>query len=193
MPVHKYHTVRIVLNLAHIISACLWMGAVVCIGFMLYLNHDSTSTEELLAFNRGINYLDNYMVGPAVVVCFASGVFLCMSANLRLFGCRWVMTKWVGTWAATLFGVFWLAPWLHKLEKICLQEHFTVFATPLYYRIYWLDCLNIFVQIGLLVYLMLMSIEKPCEGHKNCVSCRERFNFPKEAAKEAAQDSTRQE
>ena len=189
MQVQKYHTIRIVLNLAHIISACLWMGAVVCIGFLLYLNYDSTSTDELLAFNLGIECLDHYMVGPAVIVCFVSGLLLCMSANLRLFGCRGVMTKWVGTWVATLFGVLWLAPWLHRLEKLCVQQHFTVFATPLYYRIYWLDCLNIVVQIGLLVYLMLLSIEKPCEGHKNCVSCRERFNF----AKEPVQDLPRQE
>jgi hypothetical protein len=178
----KYHVARIVLNLAHIISACLWMGAVVCIGFMLYLNYDSASTEELLAFNLGIKVLDYYMVGPSVIVCFITGLLLCMGANLRLFGCRWVMTKWVGTWVASLFGALWLSPWLHRLEKICLQQHFTVFASPVYYRIYWLDCCNILVQIGLLVYLMLMSIEKPCEGHKNCVNCRERFSYKKEAA-----------
>jgi len=178
----KYHGVRIVLNLAHIISACLWMGAVVCIGFMLYLNYDSTSTDELLAFNLGIKVLDYYMVAPSVVVCFLSGLFLCTTANLRLMGCTWVATKWIGTWVASLFGALWLSPWLHRLERLCLQHRFTVFATPAYYRIYWLDCVNILVQVGLLIYLLLLSIQKPCHGHKNCVGCREKFGARREPA-----------
>jgi uncharacterized membrane protein len=173
----KYHIIRVILNMAHIISACLWMGAVVCIGFMLYLNYDSGSTDELLAFNLGMKCLDNYMVGPSVVTCLLSGFLLCMSANLRLFACRWVATKWVGTWVAAIFGVLWLSPWLVKLEKLCLQQHFTVFASPLYYRVYWLDCLNLLVQVALLVFLLYISIDKPCSGHKNCVNCRERFSY----------------
>jgi uncharacterized membrane protein len=183
----KYHIVRVVLNLTHMISACLWLGAVVCIGLMLYLNYDSSSTDELLAYNLGIRCLDYYMVGPSVIVCFLSGLFLCMSANLRLMGCRWVATKWIGTWVASLFGALWLSPWLHQLEKLCLQHRFTVFATPRYYQLYWLDCANIMVQVGLLIYLLLLSIQKPCEGYKNCVNCRERFGFRNELVPEPVQ------
>jgi uncharacterized membrane protein len=173
----KYNIVRVILNMAHIISACLWMGAIVCIGFMLYLNYDSGSVDELLAFNLGMRCLDNYLVGPSVVICLVSGFFLCLSANLRLFACRWVATKWVGTWVAAIFGALWLSPWLVKLEKLCMEHRFGVFATPLYYRVYWLDCFNILVQLALMMYLLFISIEKPCLGHKNCVSCRERFNY----------------
>ena len=169
----KYHYIRIILKLAHIVSACVWLGAVVCIGLMLYLNYISRSSDELLAFSLGMKCMDNYLIGPSVVICFLSGYFICLTANLRLLDCRWVATKWIGTWVAMLFGIFWLAPWLRKLEALCFKQRFIVFTSPTYYHVYWLDCFNLLAQTVLLVYLMFISVKKPCSDFRNCVGCRE--------------------
>ncbi|MDR3578654.1 MAG: hypothetical protein P4L44_01685 [Oryzomonas sp.] len=175
----EYNSVSIVLKFGHIISSCVWFGAVVSIGVLLYLNHESGSSEELNAFNLGIHYLDNFLIGPSVAVSIMSGVFLCFSNNLQLFACRWVLKKWLGSLIAVAFGLIWLAPWLRQMEIICRINQFMVFTIPGYYRTYYLDHASLLVQEVMLLNLILISLLKPCAGHKNCVHCRERFAYKK--------------
>jgi len=175
----EYNTTSIVLKLGHIISSCIWFGAVVSIGVLLYLNHESGSTEELNAFNLGIHCLDNFLIGPSVVVSVLSGVFLCFNNNLQLFACRWVLKKWLGSLFAVEFGVIWLAPWLRQMEIICRINQYMVFTIPVYYRTYYLNHVSLLVQEIMLLYLILISLLKPCAGNKNCVHCRERFGYRK--------------
>lgn len=176
----EYSTVSIVLKFAHIISSCIWFGTVVCIGVLLYLNHESGSTAELNAFNQGIHYLDNYLIGPSVIVSILSGVFLCFSKKLQLFACRWVIKKWLGSLIAVAFGLIWLAPWLRELEIICKINQFMVFTLPGYYRTYYLNHISLVVQEIMLLYLILISLLKPCADHKNCIHCRERFGYKRD-------------
>lgn len=173
----EYNTVSILLKFGHIISSCIWFGTVVSIGVLLYLNHESGSSDELKAFNLGIHYLDNFLIGPSVVVSIMSGVFLCFSNNLQLFACRWVLKKWLFSLVAVAFGLIWLAPWLREMEIICRINQFMVFTIPGYYRTYYLNQVSLLLQEVMLLNLILISLLKPCAGHKNCVHCRERFAY----------------
>lgn len=172
----EFHRIRLFLKYLHIISSCLWVGAGFSVMVLLYLSRLAGSGDALFAFNVGIQYLDNFLIIPSAALCFLSGVALCLVANLRLTSCRWVVTKWTITVAAMVFGSLCLAPWMRRLAALSDVLGFGAFADPDYFRTYYVDVIFGVLQTIVLLYLMLISVFKPCTGYRNCVHCREHDN-----------------
>ncbi len=170
----EFHRVRLLLKYLHIISSCLWVGAGFSVMVLLYLSRLAGNGDSLCAYNVGIRYLDNSLIIPSAALSFMSGLALCMVANLRLVSCRWVVTKWTVTLAAMLFGALCLAPWMKELSALSKVLGLTAFADTGYFRTYYLDAVFGALQTIVLLYLMLISVLKPCSGYRNCVHCRER-------------------
>ena len=179
----EFHCVRLILKCLHIISSCLWLGAGFSVMLLLYLSRQAGSGDALSAFNNAISYLDDFLIVPSAAVSFASGVAICLVANLGLTSCRWVVTKWAITVAAVVFGALCLAPWMEKLAVLSNALGFIAFADPGYFRTYYLDVIFGALQTIVLLYLMLISVLKPCSGYRNCVHCRERENRNGEAGR----------
>lgn len=169
----RYHRLRILLKYLHIISSCLWLGAGFSVMVLLFLNRRATSADQLYALNFGIKSLDDYLIVPAAGACLLSGFVICIIANLGVTSCRWVVTKWTITLAAALFGAVCLAPWMKRLTALCSGGEPAVFIDPLYWQAYYLDVAFGAVQTGVLLYLMMISVLKPCNAYHNCVHCRE--------------------
>jgi uncharacterized membrane protein len=171
----KYHRLRILLKYLHIIASCVWLGAGFSVMVLLVLNRRATTADQLFALNFGIKYLDDYLIVPAAAGCLLSGFVICVIANLGVTSCRWVVTKWTITLAAALFGAVCLAPWMKRLAALCNGSSPAVFIDPRYWRAYHLDVAFGTLQTAVLLYLMLISVLKPCNTYHNCVHCRERF------------------
>ncbi len=116
-----------------------------------------------------------HLIVPAAGVCLLSGFAICIIANLGVTSCRWVVTKWTITLAAALFGAVCLAPWMKRLTALCSGGEPAVFIDPRYWQAYYLDVAFGALQTGVLLYLMMISVLKPCNAYHNCVHCRERL------------------
>lgn len=173
----KYRRLRVLLKYLHIIASCIWLGAGFSVMVLLFLNRRATTADQLFALNSGIKYLDDYLIIPAAGGSLLSGFVICVIANLGVTTCRWVVTKWTITLAASLFGAVCLAPWMKRLTALCSGSSSAVFSDPNYWRAYHLDVAFGTLQTAVLLYLMLISVLKPCNAYHNCVHCRERFDM----------------
>ena len=179
----EFPRVRLILKYLHIIASCIWVGAGFSVMVLLYLSRLAGSGDALSALNAAIRHLDDFLIVPSAALSFLSGVAICLAANLGLTSCRWVVTKWTVTVAAVAFGALCLAPWMEKLAVLSSALGFFAFADPGYFRTYYLDVIFGALQTVVLLYLMLISVLKPCSGYRNCVHCRERDSRPDEPAR----------
>jgi hypothetical protein len=169
----EFHRIRLYLKYLHIMSSCLWLGAGFSVMVLLHLGRLAGSGDALSAFNVAIRHLDNFLIIPSAASSFLSGVALCQVANLGLTSCRWVVTKWTVTVVAMVFGALCLAPWMSQLAVLSEALGFIALADPGYFHTYYLDVIFGALQTIILLYLMLISVLKPCSGYRNCVHCRE--------------------
>jgi hypothetical protein len=159
----------------HIVTACLWLGGGASVLLLLALDSGTRNGDELFAFNQAIRAIDAWLIVPSAALNAGSGLALCRRNRLGIISCRWVVTKWVVTLAAILFGAVCLGPWLLSLSRLAGLNRLAVFDNFVYYRTYHLGTIAGALQAIVLLYLVVMSVLKPCAvTGGNCTLCREK-------------------
>jgi len=171
-PFPVYHSLRIALKYIHIVSTGLWLGSGGSILFLLFLNLQSHNSMELYAFNLATSSIDNYLLIPSASVCIVSGAVICVVEDLMMFTCSWIITKCACAIMALSVGTF-IAPEIGELMdfgnsiKSSVQhstDYFDILTTSLFLAIF---------QTLIILYVVFISIKRPCSNFKNCRQCRE--------------------
>ena len=106
----------------HIISAALWTGGVISLLLVEWYNQQAQSADVLIALDRIINQIDEWIIIPAATGSISTATLLCWGTNYGFTKFYWTISKWVSTVALMVFGSFYLDPWGVKAEAISTAE-----------------------------------------------------------------------
>lgn len=137
----------VVVKLIHIISACVLFGTGAGIAFFMLLAYLSRDQKTFIAVSRMVVLADWLFTAPAVVVQFATGLWLTHTLAIP-FGSQWFVT----VLALFLFvGACW-APvvWIQlRLAKLAKEEYGSVVFQRL---------MNAWIALGVPAFLAVIAI-----------------------------------
>ncbi len=117
---------------AHVASGAIWFGTGLCLVIMGVKNVDAPNGDALYAINEICKFLDDFVIVPTATLSLVTGFFLSWFTNWGFVKHYWVMTKWVLTVSAIVFGTFWIGPWLNAMTSISATERLQALHNPLY-------------------------------------------------------------
>jgi uncharacterized membrane protein len=145
----------------HILFVCAWIGTALSMALLGFLKGHSPNGDELYAVNASIKLMDDFIIIPAALGSFITGVLLCWLTNWGFFKFKWIIFKWIQTIAQILFGTFWLGPWTNGAVFIADTERTLALQNQTY--LYFREMTNYFgsIQTLLLIIVVFISILKP--------------------------------
>jgi hypothetical protein len=168
----EYHSLRICLKYIHLVSSGLWLGSGCSILFLLFLNSQNHNEKELFAYNIATTNIDNYLLIPSACICILSGAIICVAEDLMMFSCSWIITKCVCSIMALALGTF-IAPGIDQLSGIVNFDRVNIRYNHEYIDILTANIILAISQTLILLYVIFISIKRPCSNYKNCKYCRE--------------------
>ena len=168
----EYHLTRICLKYIHIVSSGIWLGTGASIILLLFLNSKIVDSNALIALRLASTSIDNYLLIPSACICITSGAVICVVEGLDMFSCSWIITKCACSIMALVLGTF-LAPDMYQLSGIIDPQRV--------YAVYHLDHADIIAaitilaisQTAIILFVIFISIKRPCTNFKNCKHCKE--------------------
>jgi large-conductance mechanosensitive channel len=167
-----YHTIRIILKYVHIVSSALWLGTGASILLLLSLYNEIIDEHALIAFNLASTSIDNYLLIPSACISMASGVTICIIEDLDMFSCSWIITKCVCAIMAIALGTF-IAPVMYQMSGIVDSKDVNVLFNLDYYDILTATFILVISQLLIILFIIFISIKRPCTNFRNCKQCRE--------------------
>ena len=149
----------------HILFACLWIGAAVCLALMnLFMK--STDGMQLYGINLSMKFIDDYVIVPGAVGSLLTGLIYSIYTGWGWFKHNWIIIKWVINIFGVIFGTFWLGPWVNGLAPISKAEGLAALSNQTYLHnvhmvLYWGT-----FQLCTLIFAVFISIQKPWKKRK---------------------------
>lgn len=151
---------RRALKATHVGVAAFWLGAALIL-VVLQLPDAETLGERVRGVTYAMTLIDDFVIIPATVVVFLSGILYGVGTPWGFFRYDWVVAKWVGTVLFMAFGALALGPWIDGMDVLAQEHGAAVFARPEYASARLRVALWGGIQTFLLGGLVAISIYKP--------------------------------
>ena len=145
----------------HLLSVSAWIGGGLGILLLLVLDTRAQTAEELQAFNRVIDAIDDWIIAPGAVATLLSGLALARARSLRVMDSHLLRLKLFCTVGAVAYGILFVAPWLERLLVYSRLDDLAVFDDRLYSRSYAIGAIGCAVQALLVLGLLAVSVLRP--------------------------------
>ncbi len=144
------------LRLLHILSASIWLGAVVCIGSLAYICFFTLNEAEFLTIAPLVPGLYQKVVFPVALFTIVQGIIYGLFTNWGFFRHKWVLCKWILALLAILCtGLGGIANMFSVLDKVGKSGFAGGFADG------GLVLLFIALQIIFMIIMVILSVFKP--------------------------------
>ena len=110
------------LRAIHIAFSSAWIGAAVAIAIIPFVSGRASDGSELYTYYATIKLVDEFIIPPAGMGTFITGLLLCWQTNWGFFKYWSVVIQGVVTIGVILIGIFALAPWVEDLITISKAE-----------------------------------------------------------------------
>ena len=149
----------------HILFACMWVGAAVCLTMMNFFMH-ATDGMQLYGINVSQKFIDDLIIIPGAIGSLLTGLLYSRYTHWGWFKHNWVTVKWIINLYGVIFGTFWLGPWMNSLPPIAKAQGLGALADQTY--THNLTMLNWWVtlQAATLIFAVFISIFKPWKRKK---------------------------
>jgi len=144
----------------HIVCTCAWIGAGVCM-FLLNFVARPNDSHDLYVVMAALRLIDDWMIIPAAIGSLLTGLLLSWLTPWGFFKWRWVTVKWGLTVIMTLFGVFYLSPWLHEMADITVSDPIGVLHNETFLAKRWLLSLSGGPMFLAMFFLVFISVVTP--------------------------------
>lgn len=145
----------------HILFSCLWIGTAVSMLLTSLVKGHSPNGDELFAVYSSIKLLDDFIIIPAALGSFFTGLLICWLTNWGFVKFNWVILKWAVTLALIIFGTFWLGPWTNGATAISYAERALALQNVKFLYFWKMTILFGSIQLAILVALVFISVFKP--------------------------------
>lgn len=147
----------------HVFFCSVWTGAAVS---LLTLNVFMTAQDgmELFGIDASMKFIDDFVIIPAAVGCFLTGVLYSWCTAWGWFRHTWITVKWAITLFGILSGSFLLGPKLNSLPPMAKAQGLAALADPAYQSTKHLLYGFGGFQTATIVFAVFISIVKPWRG-----------------------------
>jgi hypothetical protein len=144
----------------HVFFTSVWTGAALSLLTINLFLH-ATDGMELYGINVSMKFIDDFVIIPAAVGCFLTGLLYSLYTHWGWFKHRWITVKWIITSFGILSGTFLLGPLLNSLAPLSKAAGLEVLRNQQYlYTKYILYGFGSF-QAATLIFAVFISILKP--------------------------------
>lgn len=149
------------LKAIHITFISAWIGAAIVIAIVPFVSGRATDGSELYTYYAAINLVDKFIIPPAGMGTFITGLLLCWQTNWGFFKYWSVIIPGLITIAIILLGIFALAPWVGELIDISEAEGLLALQNTKY-----LNTLQMLKIVGtvapvIMIFAAFVSVIKP--------------------------------
>ena len=144
----------------HIVCTCAWVGAGVCM-FLLNFVARPDNSHDLYVVMAALKLIDDWVIIPAAVGSLLTGLLISWLTPWGFFKWRWVSVKWALTMTMTLFGIFYLSPWLHEMAAIADVDPAGALQNEIFRTDRWLLSLSGGPMFLAMFFLVFVSVIKP--------------------------------
>lgn len=146
---------------AHILSASVWIGAVVVLFLLSLLSFWIQHPAQLVFLHDALRMIEYWMIIPPAFASLISGGLLSWKTKWGFFQFRWVTTKWIATVSLILFGALFLNTWIEGTAALSKQVGLASWQNPTYKLYFRLHMVFVPVQWLVLVGMLFLSVFKP--------------------------------
>ena len=149
------------LKAIHVAFSSAWIGAAVVIAIIPFVSGRAADGSELYAYYASIKLVDAFIIPPAGMGTFITGLLLCWQTNWGFFKYWSVVVQGVVTIGIILLGIFALAPWVEELMAVSKAEGLQALQNIKY--LHNLEMLKIVGAIApaILIFGAFVSVIKP--------------------------------
>lgn len=158
------HQFKLLVKTVHMIAACAWLGGGLAVLVLLKNSSQTNNGDELFALNHTITSIDDLLIRPAAALSLGSGALLCLISQWGVAKYRWIIFKWVATFAAVLFGSLYLEPLMKELAMYSDMFRDEAMQNSTYRFAFHAGVVTGFLQTAVLLLLLLVSVLKPSLG-----------------------------
>lgn len=139
----------------HVLSASIWLGAVLCV-ILIYLLSAQTNEINILQNNNSImEKIDYWFIIPASICCYFSGLLISWKTNWGFTKYKWIVVKLILGTLLILFGIFFLNIWIVDSSETVLENIIE------YQKVQKKLGVSMVVQSLFIIFLILISNLKP--------------------------------
>ena len=149
------------LRTVHLLGISAWIGGGLGTALLLSLVLRATFENDLQAFNRAIEAIDDWIIAPGACTTLLSGLALARVRRLPVLGTAWLRLKLVSTTVAILFGFFFVAHWLERMHLYSVRDGLILFDDLLYARAYRIGAAGCAIQAVVVLLLVAVSVLRP--------------------------------
>jgi hypothetical protein len=130
---------------------------------MLVLNFVArpNNSHDLYVVMTALQLIDDLIIIPAAVGSLLTGLLMSWRTPWGFFKWHWVTAKWVLTIILTLFGIFFLSPWLHEMAAITFADPSGALQNETFLADRWLLTLSGGPMFLAMFFLIFLSVIKP--------------------------------
>ena len=149
----------------HIISACLWIGAAVCLALInIYMK--ATDGMQLYGINLSMKFIDDFVIIPGAIGSLITGLLYSLYTGWGWIKHNWIIVKWVINIFGIIFGTFWLGPWVNGLVPISKGGGLAALSDQTYLHNQQMILIWGTFQLCTLIFAIFISILKPWRKRK---------------------------
>jgi hypothetical protein len=113
----------------HILFACWWVGAAMCLSVKLFFIQP-VDGMELYGITATLDFIDIYIIIPGAMGCLVTGILYSTFTPWGWFKHNWIIVKWVICIYGVVFGTYPLGPWMSELVVIAKEKGLAALTDP---------------------------------------------------------------
>jgi uncharacterized membrane protein len=149
----------------HIVSACLWIGAAVCLAVKQFFVNPSNDME-LYGITSTMHFIDYWIIIPGAVGTFLTAIIYSIWTNWGWFKHNWITVKWIICVYGIAFGTYPMGPWMTQMMNISKEKGLNALTDSTY--LHNRNMLYFFgtFQAATLIFAVIISVLKPWKKRK---------------------------
>ena len=156
-----------ILRSFHILGVIGWMGGSVCsFGLLLFAHWVVQDKESLLYTFTLLEFIDFFIIISGALATVFIGVIYAVFTNWGFIKTRWVVVKWILSWAIIITGTMFYLPRIEQMRQMVFSQGLMAIESSAYQGMYRELCLLFSAHLFLYVLMVFLSALKPKLGQK---------------------------
>lgn len=153
-----------VLKSCHLLFVMMWVIGVMAMAVINLI--EAGSGDELYMTLFISRFIDDILVIPGAVLTVITAIIYGMNTNWGFFKHTWITVKWIVSILIIIVGTFYFSPKLDKCLEIADLTRDAAFDNPELMTNSQISLYGAFIQCGLLIVLVIISVFKPWKKKK---------------------------
>jgi len=153
-----------VLKTFHLVFVMMWVVGVMAMAVINLIK--AQSGDELFMTFQISRIIDDVLVIPGAILTVITAIIYGTNTNWGFFKHTWITVKWIVSILVIIVGTFYFSPKLDRCLEIAGLTRDAAFDNPEVITNSQISLFGAFIQAGILVALVIISVFKPWKKKK---------------------------